>query len=218
MQNVSYRYNKKAPWVLKNLSVDFEPGTFTAIFGASGSGKSTCLMLLGALDKPIEGNIVLDGKSVDEIGSRIFRQKEIGYVFQDFRLFTHMSALENVMTAVGISLPDLLAKEIRAKSQAALMDVGLETADLNRKVTKLSGGQQQRVAIARALASDADYILADEPTGNLDKENTENILVILKELAKEKGKCVICATHSERVLTFADCSYEMEHGNLEKIN
>lgn len=213
IKNVNYSYNKK-DLVLENLSIQFLPGKFYTIFGPSGSGKTTCLSLLGGLDEPRSGKILLEGKDIKTIGYNYIRRKEVCYVFQDFHLFPHMTAIENVMVALKISNPKINKIDSEKKVLDALTSLGLDKKDLRRKVTKLSGGQQQRVAIARALAIDSIYILADEPTGNLDNKNTENILLILRELVDQYNKCVIVVTHSLKVREASDICYEIEDGKL----
>mgnify|MGYP004476168535 CR=1 FL=1 len=176
MINVSYAYKSKKEivHVLDKVTYRFEIGEMYGIFGPSGSGKTTCLSLLAGLEKPDEGEILLDGENIQNIGGRKLRQNSISLVFQDYQLFDYMTSLENVMVAAQISLPDVPKKELIKMCRDSLVMVGLDDSQITRKVTELSGGQQQRVAIARALITDAKYILADEPTGNLDKENRRN--------------------------------------------
>lgn len=213
LKNITYSYTKNKD-VLKNLSLQFRPGKFYTIFGSSGSGKTTCLSLLGGLDEPKSGKILLNSKEIKEIGYNNLRRKEICFVFQDFHLFTHMTAIENVMTAIKISDRQISKIEMKKRALDSLLSLGLDEKDLNRRVTKLSGGQQQRVAIARALATKSTYILADEPTGNLDLKNTENILNIFRELVEQHNKCVIAVTHSIKVRDASDICYEIEDGIL----
>lgn len=186
MINVSYAYKSKKEivHVLDKVTYRFEIGEMYGIFGPSGSGKTTCLSLLAGLEKPDEGEILLDGENIQNIGGRKLRQNSISLVFQDYQLFDYMTSLENVM-------------------------VGLDDSQITRKVTDLSGGQQQRVAIARALITDAKYILADEPTGNLDKENRRKIVELLQQIAHEQDRCVIVVTHSDYVKKKCDICYEM---------
>lgn len=213
MENVSYSYknrNKVDVKVLENKSMDFEQGKFYTIYGASGSGKTTCLSLLGGLESPIEGRISLDNVDIKKIGYNNLRKHYVSYVFQDFHLFSYMTAIENVMLSIHISGKIKDKRKSKEKAITLLSSLGLIEAEMNRVVTKLSGGQQQRVAIARALATEGNYILADEPTGNLDKENTQNIIDIFKKLAVEQNKCVITVTHSESFRKQCDISYSLE--------
>lgn len=214
IENVSYTYQSKHGksdvHVLSNISLEFRPGVFYSIFGPSGVGKTTCLSLLGGLDSPTQGIVALDGVDISKIGYNKLRKRYVSYVFQDFRLFTYMTAIENVMLAMRISEIEKSKKATREKASMLLHSLGIIESEMNRVVTKLSGGQQQRVALARALATDAQYILADEPTGNLDRENTEIIISIFKRLVKEQKKCVIAVTHSSRVMEQSDVCYSLE--------
>ena len=155
------------------------------------------------------GEILLDGENIQNIGGRKLRQNSISLVFQDYQLFDYMTSLENVMVAAQISLPDVPKKELIKMCRDSLVMVGLDDSQITRKVTELSGGQQQRVAIARALITDAKYILADEPTGNLDKENRRKIVELLQQIAHEQDRCVIVVTHSDYVKKKCDICYEM---------
>ena len=191
LQNISFSYDKTP--VLKNLSYEFEKGKMYCIIGKSGAGKTTLLSLLSGLATPTEGDIIYDGKSISKIDKYTFRSKFIGVVFQSFNLITKYTALENVILSMDVS-----GTKIKNKKQKAieLLDsVGLDEDESNRRVLKLSGGQQQRVAIARALSYDPDIILADEPTGNLDRETQKEIMDIFRELTNH-GKCVILVSHS----------------------
>lgn len=214
MDRVSYSYttnrkNQNNAMILEDMTLEFELGKLYSIYGASGSGKTTCLALLGGLDTPTRGTILLDQVDIREIGYNALRQKYVSYIFQDYHLFTYMTAIENVITAILISDNKVSKVIARERANVLLEKVGIEEKDRNRVVCKLSGGQQQRVAIARAIAMDSQYILADEPTGNLDKENTINIINILKQLAKDEGKCVVVVTHSEYVKSQCDVCYTM---------
>ena len=180
-----------------------------ALFGPSGSGKTTCLSLLGGLDEPDFGKVLLDGKDIKEIGPEKLRREHVAYIFQDYQLFPYMTALENVMVAERISHGKSKKSAMKERCSGFLAQLGLTKAEMNRKVTELSGGQQQRVAIARALVTEAEYILADEPTGNLDKENTAKIVEILEGIAHDQGRCVIIVTHSGYVKGQCDTVYEL---------
>lgn len=212
MDKVSYAYKDKSKnqtVIFNDKTLEFELGKFYTIYGVSGSGKTTCLSLLGGLDTPTSGTIFLDQVDIKKIGYNTLRQKYISYIFQDYHLFSYMTAVENITTAIAISHKKVNKKLAKEKANRLLEKVGIEEKDRNRVVCKLSGGQQQRVAIARAIAMDSKYILADEPTGNLDRENTINIINILKNLAKNEGKCVIVVTHSEYVKEQSDICYTM---------
>ena len=204
LQNISFSYDKTP--VLKDISYDFEKGRMYCIIGKSGAGKTTLLSLLSGLAKPTAGDIIYDGKSIAKIDKYTFRSKYIGVVFQSFNLITKYTALENVILSMDVS-----GAKIKDKKQRALElldSVGLEEDESNRRVLKLSGGQQQRVAIARALSYDPDIILADEPTGNLDRETQQEIMDIFRDLVNQ-GKCVILVSHSPEVAEMCDERYEL---------
>ena len=204
LQNISFSYDKTP--VLKDISYEFEKGKIYCIIGKSGADKTTLLSLLSGLAKPTSGDIVYDGKSISKIDKYTFRSKYIGVVFQSFNLITKYTALENVVLSMDVS-----GAKIKNKKQKALElldSVGLDEDEANRRVLKLSGGQQQRVAIARALSYDPDIILADEPTGNLDRDTQKEIMDIFRELA-DQGKCVILVSHSPDVAEICDERYEL---------
>lgn len=205
LEHVSFAYERTN--VLKDISYEFEKGKMYCILGKSGAGKTTLLSLLSGLASPNEGDIIYDGKSISKIDKYIFRSRYIGVVFQSFNLLTKFTALENVILSMDISGCKIKNKKERAYE--LLESVGLDEEEANRRVLKLSGGQQQRVAIARALAYDPDIILADEPTGNLDRETQREIMQIFRELA-EQGKCVILVSHSNDVANMCDERYELK--------
>ena len=208
LDNISYRYEKGGAAVLKNLNMEFESGKVYSIVGKSGAGKTTLLSVLSGLARPSEGRILLDDRDVAKIDRYKFRSRYVGVIFQSFNLLTHLTALENVVLSMDISGKrfDRPKKEIALE---LLTKVGLSEDEAKRRVLKLSGGQQQRVAIARALSYGPDFILADEPTGNLDGETQDEIIKIFKMLAAE-GKCVIIVTHSPDVAKASDVRYELK--------
>ena len=204
LRNISFSYDKTP--VLRDISYEFEPGKMYCIVGKSGAGKTTLLSLLSGLAKPTAGEILYNEKSLAKIDKYTFRSRYIGVVFQSFNLITKYTALENVILSMDVS-----GCKIKNKKQKALelLDcVGLDEDEANRRVLKLSGGQQQRVAIARALSYDPDIILADEPTGNLDRDTQKEIMDIFRELANQ-GKCVILVSHSPDVAAMCDECYEL---------
>ena len=204
LQDVSFSYGVTP--VLQNVTYEFEKGKMYCIIGKSGAGKTTLLSLLSGLAKPTAGNIVYDGKNIAKIDKYTFRSKYIGVVFQSFNLITKYTALENVILSMDVSGARIKNKKLKA---IELLDsVGLDEDEANRRVLKLSGGQQQRVAIARALSYDPDIILADEPTGNLDRDTQKEIMEIFRELANS-GKCVILVSHSPDVADMCDERYEL---------
>ena len=208
LDNVSYRYAdaEAEDYDLKDINYSFETGKVYAIKGKSGSGKTTLLSLLSGLENNYEGSIQFTGKELKNIDLDNYRSKDIGIVFQSYNLLPHLTAVENIILSMNISNLKITNKEETAIS---LMEkVGLTRNQKDRRVLKLSGGEQQRVAIARSLSYNPLMILADEPTGNLDKETENEILKIFKNLAKE-DKCIIIVTHSENVCSQADIVYEL---------
>jgi putative ABC transport system ATP-binding protein len=192
-----------------NLSVD--EGEFVAIIGQSGSGKSTLLQLLGGLDRPTSGNILLSGKDITRISEAKLtklRRRVFGFIFQNFNLIPTLTAEQNIEAAIG----KRSSKDIQ-KSKEILGIVGL-TERSNHVPSLLSGGEQQRVAIARALINNPKIILADEPTGNLDSKTGAEIMNLLQDLNKKQGKTVILITHSEAVRRLADHIYVIKDGKL----
>lgn len=214
MENVSYSYKKRKEthYILKDVTISFCPGKVYSIFGSSGVGKTTCLSLLGGLEKPSSGVISMDEIDIRKIGYSNLRKHSVSYVFQDYHLFSYMTAIENVELAASISDPG--NKSQKAKAVQLLTDLGIDEETMSRQVSQTSGGQQQRGALARALISNPTYILADEPTGNLDHTNSEHIVDLLTSLAHQQNKCIIVATHSEYVRDSADVHIEMKDGQL----
>ena len=204
LQNISFSYGNTP--VLKDISYEFEKGKMYCIVGKSGAGKTTLLSLLSGLAAPNSGDILYDGKSIAKIDKYTFRSKFIGVVFQSFNLITKYTALENVVLSMDVSGAKI--KNKKEKALELLDSVGLDEDEANRRVLKLSGGQQQRVAIARALSYDPDIILADEPTGNLDRDTQKEIMEIFRDLA-DQGKCVILVSHSYDVAMMCDERYEL---------
>ena len=204
LQNISFSYDKTP--VLRDISYEFEKGKMYCIIGKSGAGKTTLLSLLSGLAKPTSGDIIYDGKSISKIDKYTFRSRYIGVVFQSFNLITKYTALENVILSMDVS--GCKIKDKKKKAIELLDSVGLDDDEANRRVLKLSGGQQQRVAIARALSYNPDIILADEPTGNLDRDTQKEIMEIFRELTNQ-GKCVILVSHSPDVAEMCDERYEL---------
>lgn len=179
---------------LRGISLTIDRGEFVSIMGPSGSGKSTLMNIMGCLDKPTSGKVIIDGKDVTKLGDNAlaeYRRKKIGFVFQQFNLISRLTALENV--ALPMWFAGVEKRERMRRAMALLKLVGLEDR-LTHKPTELSGGERQRVAIARALANDPELILADEPTGNLDSKSGDAVLQLLEDLNK-RGKTVVIVTH-----------------------
>ena len=213
---VDYIYQSKYQKVhaLKSVSCSFEEGKFYAIVGHSGSGKTTLLSMLAGLGVPTQGQVLAgpEGKSLREIGSEKHRREDVSVIYQSFNLFPTLSILENVTYPMRINGRAPGAAKERARE--LLEAVGLGEVDGRKLPAMLSGGQQQRVAIARALASEAKVILADEPTGNLDSENGQMVIDLLKKLVEEKGYCVIVVTHDLGIAQQADVVYRMKDGEI----
>jgi len=213
LDNVSYGYDNTRK-ILDQVTYEFNKNLMYSIIGPSGSGKTTLLSLMGALDNPKDGKILYQDKEIKKIGYTKYRRK-IAFVFQSYNLINYMNAIENVV--VGMDISKSHKKERKQTAIKLLKDLGLTEEEMKRRVNRLSGGQQQRVAIARALASDTDLILADEPTGNLDKQNAKEIISIFKDLAKKSNKCVIVVTHSNQVSEMSDIVLQIDDGKLNKI-
>lgn len=206
LKNIDFSYGKTP--VLKNISFDFEEGKTYCIVGKSGAGKTTLLSILSGLASPTAGSILYNGKDIKNIDKYKYRSKYIGVIFQSFNLITKFTALENVILSMDIAGVKGSKKDKQKKALELLYSVGLDEDEANRRVLKLSGGQQQRVAIARALSYDAQIILADEPTGNLDVDTQNEIMDIFKKLSSE-GKSVILVSHSPDVAKACDVRYEL---------
>jgi len=200
--------------ILDNINAKFEKGKFHTILGDSGSGKTSFLSLISALDKPQDGQILFEGKDINkDIGSEKYRRNHIGMVFQAYNLIPFMTAVENVRVAMSITENEL-PEDGEAVAYNLLDHIGITREKADRTVNKLSGGEQQRVAIARALSTNVDLILADEPTGNLNEEMEKEIINILKNLAHEHDKCVIVVTHSKDIAGEADVVFKLKGGQF----
>ena len=198
-----------------DISFDADDGEMVAIVGPSGSGKSTLLSLLGLLDKPTSGTITVGDRDVSglsETERAEYRCSTVGFVFQSYQLIANLSALENVMLPMEYAGMDKASRQARA---AELLDrVAITDEKQNRRPGRLSGGEQQRVAVARALANEPSLILADEPTGNLDRKTGAKIVELLKNVAGVFGTTVLVVTHDEDVAAAADRSLSLEDGAL----
>lgn len=214
LKDVTYRY--VTPFVmvdaLRGISCDFEKGCLYALRGASGCGKTTLLSLLAGLDLPSDGEVLFEGKSTREIDLDRHRRENTAVIYQSYNLLPQLTVAENVM--YPMELNKVKPKDARKKARELIDLVGLTEEEFSRYPSMLSGGQQQRVAIARALGTPAQVILADEPTGNLDAENSVNIITLLRELAHDRGYCVIVVTHDSAVSDLADKVLLMNDGKI----
>lgn len=211
----SYKKDNKKIDILKNANYQFETNKIYALIGHSGTGKTTLLNIIGTIINYDSGKLMIDNLDISNasINDRaIIRNKKIGFVFQNYLLNSNLKAYENVMIPMLIN-KDILPKERKERAIELLKKVGLENR-INHYPKELSGGEQQRVAIARALANDPKIILADEPTGNLDKESEKRVLEIFHNL-KNEDKCIIIVSHSEIIREYADKILKLENGVLE---
>ncbi len=215
LEHITYKYKKADKNVLKEVSCQFSGGEMATVIGPSGSGKTTLLSILAGLDEPAEGSILKDGQDVLGMDRDLWRRQEVSVIFQSFQLFPLLTVLENVM--FPLELNGTPKKEAAQKARENLALVGLAPEKYKRYPANLSGGEQQRVAIARSLSSGARILLADEPTGNLDGENTRNIISIFERLAHELNYCVIVVTHDPEIADISDAVWQMTDGMLEKM-
>lgn len=197
---------------LTDVSLDIEEGKFVSIIGSSGSGKSTLLNLLGGLDRPTSGDVILDDKAIFEMDDEaltIFRRRKIGFVFQNYNLVPILNVYENIVLPIELD---------GTKIDTAYVDKIMDMLGLSEKKfsmpNQLSGGQQQRVAIARALAAKPSIILADEPTGNLDSKTSMDVIALLKLTGKEFAQTIVMITHNEEIATMADQMIRIEDGRI----
>lgn len=213
-----YKKKKRIVEVLEKVSYQFQNGKFYCITGKSGAGKTTLIEIMGLLLNVSAGELMIDNQNVSTLTENEkadLRNKKIGFVFQSFHLNPLMKAYENVMLPMYLN-KSLTSEQRKQRAYDLLSKFGLKDRELHFP-KELSGGEQQRVAIARALANGPDIILADEPTGNLDVENTSEVLKILKDLSR-KGKCVIVVSHDERVSSCADVVLKVENKRLESVD
>lgn len=203
---------------LHGISLQIERGEFVAIMGASGSGKSTTMNIIGCLDRPTRGNYILDGQDVSELSKdelADIRNRKIGFVFQGFNLLARTSALENVELPM-LYLGTKSAERVR-RAKDALELVGLGNR-INNMPNQLSGGQQQRVAIARALVNDPSIILADEPTGNLDSRTSIEVMSVFQHLNRERGITIALVTHEPDIAQYASRVVVFKDGRIKRDN
>ncbi|MDO4903220.1 MAG: ATP-binding cassette domain-containing protein [Limosilactobacillus sp.] len=210
----SYYLDNQAFPVLKGINLQFERGEFVSILGESGGGKSTLMNIIGGLDRNFTGQVLIDGELLDHKKEKQlddYRRAMIGYIYQSYNLISYLSVLDNVL--VALDMTDLSREEKRARAVKLLEKVGLSD-QMHKRPKHLSGGQKQRVAIARALASDPQIIIADEPTGALDSQNTQEVLHLLDEIAQD-GKMVIAVTHSQEVADHGTRIVHLADGKID---
>lgn len=200
---------------VQNANIDIQKGEFVAIVGKSGSGKSTLLHMLGGLDTPTSGKVLIRGKDIfsyKEDALAVFRRRKIGFIFQSFNLVSSINVWENIVLPIGL--------DGRKADEAFVMDI-VKTLGLEKKLhnlpNTLSGGQQQRVAIARALASRPDILFADEPTGNLDSRTSDEVIALLKMSVEKYGQTLVMITHDEDIAQIADRILVIEDGKVEEL-
>ena len=216
LKNVSKIYNNKVT-AMDNVSLKLTEGEFIAVMGQSGSGKSTLLQIAGLLDSCTSGEVIINGENVSKLDKNKLadvRMKSLGFVFQAFHLNSHLKVYENIMVPMLINSEFKNKAEMKQRAEGLVATVGLSHR-IDHYPSELSGGEQQRVAIARALANNPDFILADEPTGNLDSKNELMIFEELKKLA-ESGKGVLVVSHNDAVMDFVDRICIMKDGVLEE--
>ena len=210
LKDVCYSYSAEKP-VLRGMNCTFECGTLYALVGKSGAGKSTLLSLMAGLDLPDSGQVLFEGTPTGDMDLDEYRRRKAAVIYQDFALFPLLTALENIEYPMELCHVD--AKEARQQAMELARRVSLPEELLDRYPTHISGGEQ-RVAIARGLTMDRRLLLADEPTGNLDSENSDNIIDLLLRLAHEENRCVIVVTHDPKVAEAADVRLHMQDGKL----
>ncbi|HWL26580.1 MAG TPA: ABC transporter ATP-binding protein [Ureibacillus sp.] len=210
-----YRMGTEEQVVLKQIDLYVKKGDFLAVLGPSGSGKSTLMNIIGCLDSPTSGNYVLSSKQINELKENelaVIRNKEIGFVFQQFQLLPRLSALQNV--ELPLVYAGIKEKERKMRAKDILSKVGLEDK-LHHRPNQLSGGQQQRVAIARALVTEPSVLLADEPTGALDQKTGKQIMELFREINNE-GKTIVMITHDQEIAKQANRIVHILDGQLRE--
>jgi len=212
LENVSYQYKHGDRKVVNEVTCLFKGGKLNSVLGPSGSGKTTLLSIMAGLDQPTQGQIYIDGESLADLDLDQYRRERVSMIFQAFHLFPLLTALENV--CFPMQLNGVSRQEIPEKAKSLLSSEGITEEKFKRYPANLSGGEQQRVAIARTLATGAQVLLADEPTGNLDKANGDKLIEILGQLAHEQGYCVIIVTHDPSIAERSDKVWRMSDGVL----
>jgi len=211
-----YKEGKIEVTALEGVDLTLKEGEVVGLFGPSGSGKTTLLSILGCILRPTSGSLSVYGNEISGLGEEDLpriRKRYLSFIFQGFNLFPALTAYENVF--LGLKMKGIVGDDADQRARRMLTEVGLAER-LNFLPRDLSGGQRQRVAVARALAADSPIILADEPTGNLDHSNGRKVMEILKEMASSQGRCVVVATHDNRIEDIFDRVLYMEDGLIRK--
>ena len=209
IRNMSYSYPGRE--IFRDVNLDLKSGVFYALLGESGSGKTTFLSIIAGQDDRYQGEVCYLGREIREIGLTRYRRSGVSTIYQNYNLLGYLNAVENVMLAMDIS--DNVSKPDAARALELLDKMGIDEKKARQKTSKLSGGEQQRVAIARSLLTDSPIIAADEPTGNLDWKNGEEIVALFEKLAHENGKCVVMVTHNEELARKADVIMRIDQKN-----
>ena len=212
--NKKYQMRQKEFLALNDINLSFDKGEFTAVWGPSGSGKTTLLNLIGTIDEPSSGTLLINGNDVSKMSDNEksnYRNNQIGFIFQNFNLIPVLSAVENVM--LPLQIKKTKTSIAREKAMERLSEVGLDHL-ANSRPDKMSGGQRQRVAIARALVTDPDVVIADEPTANLDFATSINIIEIMQKLNKKDKATFLFSTHDQRLLDRMNRLVKLEDGCL----
>ncbi|EGQ7676842.1 ABC transporter ATP-binding protein [Vibrio parahaemolyticus] len=219
LERLTKTYNPDSDFpvhAVQHVDLEIKQGEFVAIMGPSGSGKTTLLNMLGGIDAPTSGSVEIDGCLISEMSEKeliAYRRDNIGFIFQDYSLLPVLTALENVEFVM--QLQGKTERECRERATSLLEQVGL-AQQMHKRPSKMSGGQQQRVAVARALAPKPRFVMADEPTANLDAKNTSELLDIMEQLSEQEGTTFIFSTHDPRVIKRAHRIIVFEDGRLAR--
>jgi len=211
LEDIFYKYRKNSQYILNGVTYEFEKGKLYAIMGGSGSGKTTLISIIAALDKPTSGKIYYDNVDISKINGDEYRANKVSIIFQQYNLLYNYTAVDNITTILNVSG---YKGDYMQRADELLEEVDIAKEKRKYVVQNLSGGEQQRIAIARAIASNSEVILADEPTGNLDKKNGENVMSIFKNLMLKYNKCVIIVTHSDFIANYADFVLKIDNGKI----
>ncbi|MBQ9037147.1 MAG: ABC transporter ATP-binding protein [Erysipelotrichaceae bacterium] len=213
--NYFYKDGEGKRIIFEKAEASFEQGLFYAILGESGSGKTTFLSVIAGQDSRYEGEVQFKGQEIKQIGLDKYRRTGVSMIYQNYNLINNYNAVDNIKIAMDIS--ENVTKINDDEIYSVLEELGISKEKTRRKSSSLSGGEQQRVAIARSILTDSDIIVADEPTGNLDSNTSDEVMGIFKSLAKERNKCVIMVTHNERLAEMCDVIYTLDQENKKIV-